>query len=67
MINWQLKSGYNIQVGSCNSFVVNWSTHQNTNDNGTLIPHYDRFTCPEGKKLEYIKTRQDKIKQKQGL
>lgn len=127
MRNGQLKPGYNIQVGSCNGFVVNWSTHQNRNDNGTLIPHYDRykrffkklpdstgadsgygnqenyeflkknhiknyikyplfhkeqtkkfksmkynwqnmiydevsdnFICPEGKKLEYIKTRQDK-------
>ena len=127
MRNGQLKPGYNIQVGSCNGFVVNWSTHQNRNDNGTLIPHYeryqrffgklpdstsadsgygnqenyeflkknnienyikyplfhkeqtkkfksmkynwqnmmydelnDKFICPEGKKLEYIKTRQDK-------
>ena len=127
MKNGQLKPGYNIQVGSCNGFVVNWSAHQNRNDNGTLIPHLeryqrffrklpdsigadsgygnqenyehleanhiknyikyplfhkeqtkkfkdmkynwqnmeydeinDRFTCPEGKKLEYIKTREDK-------
>ena len=127
MRNGQLKPGYNIQVGSCNGFVVNWSTHQNRNDNGTLIPHYeryqrffgklpdstgadsgygnqenyeflkrnhiknyikyplfhkeqtekfksmkynwqnmmydevnDKFICPEGKKIEYIKTRQDK-------
>ncbi len=127
MRNGQLKPGYNIQVGSCNGFVVNWSTHQNRNDNGTLIPHYERykrffrklpnstgadsgygnqenyeflkknhiknyikyplfhkeqtkkfksmkynwqnmiydevndnFICPEGKKLEYIQTRQDK-------
>ena len=127
MRNGQLKPGYNIQVGSCNGFVVNWSTHQNRNDNGTLIPHYERyqrffgklpdstgadsgygnqenyeflkknhiqnyikyplfhkeqtkkfklmkynwqnmiydeindnFICPEGKKLEYIKTREDK-------
>lgn len=41
MRNGQLKPGYNIQVGSCNGFVVNWSTHQNRNDNGTLIPHYE--------------------------
>ena len=127
MRNGQLKPGYNIQVGSCNGFVVNWSTHQNRNDNGTLIPHLeryerffnklpesigadsgygnqenyeylkekhiknyikyplfhkeqtkkfktmkynwqnmeydeinDKFTCPEGKKLEYVKTRYDK-------
>ena len=39
----QLKPGYNIQVGSCNGFVVNWSTHQNRSDNGTLIPHYERY------------------------
>lgn len=43
MRNGQLKPGYNIQVGSCNGFVVNWSTHQNRNDNGTLITHYDRY------------------------
>ena len=43
MKNGQLKPGYNIQVGSCNGFVVNWSTHQNRNDNGTLIPHYERY------------------------
>ena len=127
MRNGQLKPGYNIQVGSCNGFVVNWSTHQNRNDNGTLIPHLeryerffnklpksigadsgygnqenyeylkekhiknyikyplfhkeqtkkfksmkynwqnmgydeinDKFICPEGKKLEYVKTRYDK-------
>ncbi len=43
MKNGQLKPGYNIQVGSCNGFVVNWSTHQNRNDNGTLIPHFERY------------------------
>ena len=43
MKNGQLKPGYNIQVGSCNGFVVNWSTHQNRSDNGTLIPHYERY------------------------
>ena len=43
MRNGQLKPGYNIQVGSCNGFVVNWSTHQNRNDNGTLIPHFERY------------------------
>ena len=43
MRNGQLKTGYNIQVGSCNGFVVNWSTHQNRNDNGTLIPHLERY------------------------
>ena len=43
MRNGQLKPGYNIQVGSCNGFVVNWTTHQNRNDNGTLIAHYDRY------------------------
>ena len=43
MRNRQLKLGYNIQVGSCNGFVVNWCTHQNRNDNGTLIPHFKRY------------------------
>ena len=49
MRNGQLKPGYNIQVGSCNGFVVNWSTHQNRNDNGTLISHYERYKRLFGK------------------
>lgn len=43
MRNGQLKPGYNIQVGSSNGFAVNWSMHQNRNDNGTLIPHFERY------------------------
>lgn len=43
MRNGQLKPGYNIQVGSCNGFIVNWGIFQNRNDNGTLIPHYERY------------------------
>ena len=43
MRNGQLKPGYNVQVGSCNGFAVNWSIHQNRNDNGTLISHMDRY------------------------
>ena len=43
MRNGQLKPGYNVQVGSCNGFIVNWSIHQNRSDYGTLIPHYERY------------------------
>lgn len=43
MRNGQLKPGYNVQVGSCNGFAVNWSIHQNRNDNGTLITHMKRY------------------------
>lgn len=54
MKNGQLKPGYNLQVGSCNGFAVNWSIHQNRNDYGTLIPHmerYKRFFCTLPKSL----------------
>ena len=49
MRNGQLKPGYNVQVGSCNGFVVNWSIHQNRNDYGTLVPHYERYKRLFGK------------------
>ena len=54
MRNGQLKPGYNIQVGSCNGFVVNWSTYQSRNDNGTLIPHLERYERFFNKLLENI-------------
>ena len=49
MRNGQLKPGYNVQVGSCNDFIVNWSIHQDRNDNGTMIPHLEKYKKLTGK------------------
>jgi len=43
MRNGQLKPGYNVQVGTNNEFIVNWSIHQDRNDYETLIPHLERL------------------------
>ena len=49
MRNGQLKPGYNVQVGSCNDFIMNWSIHQNRNDNGTMITHLEKLKRLTGK------------------
>lgn len=49
MRNGQLKPGYNVQVGNCNDFIVNWSIHQDRNDNGTMIPHLEKYKRLTGK------------------
>ena len=49
MRNGQLKPGYNIQVGTNHGFIVNWTIHQNRNDNGTLKTHMDRYKKLHGK------------------
>lgn len=43
MKNGQLKPGYNVQVGTNNEFILNYSIHQNRNDNGTLISHLEQL------------------------
>ncbi len=43
MRNGQLKPGYNVQVGTNNEFIVNWSIHQDRSDYETLIPHLERL------------------------
>ena len=43
MKNGQLKPGYNVQVGTNNEFIVNWSIHQDRSDQETLIPHMERL------------------------
>lgn len=43
MKNGQLKPGYNIQTGTENQFVVNYSVHQKANDTNTLKQHLEKF------------------------
>ena len=39
MKNGQLKAGYNVQIGTNNQYVLNYSIHQNPTDVRTFIPH----------------------------
>lgn len=39
MQNGQLKPGYNLQIGTEDQFIVNYSIHQSANDMPLLIPH----------------------------
>jgi len=41
MLNGQLKPGYNVQIGTENQFIVNFSLHQKPTDTTTLIPHME--------------------------
>jgi transposase len=43
MLNGQLKPGYNVQIGTENQFVVDFSLHQKTNDMNVLIPHMEQL------------------------
>jgi hypothetical protein len=43
MRNGQLKPGYNIQTGTENQFVVNYSVHQKANDTNTLKSNLEKF------------------------
>ena len=41
MKNGQLKPGYNIQIGTTNQFIVNYTLHQSTTDWPVFIPHME--------------------------
>lgn len=43
MKNGQLKAGYNIQIGTENQFILNYSIHQKPSDSTCLIPHMENF------------------------
>lgn len=43
MQNGQLKAGYNLQAGTNNQFIVNYTLAQTTADTTTLIDHVDEF------------------------
>lgn len=43
MKNGQLKAAYNVQIGTENQFILNYSIHQNPADTTTLIPHFEEM------------------------
>jgi len=43
MMNGQLKAAYNVQIGTQNQFILNYSIHQETTDTTTLIPHLEEL------------------------
>lgn len=43
MKNGQLKSGYNVQIGTEGQFITGFSLHQRAGDPGCLIPHFELF------------------------
>jgi transposase/Asp-tRNA(Asn)/Glu-tRNA(Gln) amidotransferase C subunit len=54
MRNGQLKPGYNVQVGTENSFVLSYSVHPNPTDTRTLSSHLDKFKEDYGKYPENV-------------
>ena len=43
MLNGQLKPGYNVQIGTENQFILNYSIHQDAGDTGTLAYNLEKF------------------------
>lgn len=43
MKNGQLKPAYNLQISTCNQFILCYSLHQISTDTTTLIPHLEEF------------------------
>ena len=41
MLNGQLKPGYNVQIGTENTYIVGYTIHPNPTDTKTLIPHLE--------------------------
>ena len=54
MLNGQLKPGYNVQVGTENSFVLSYSIHSNPTDTKTLPVHLDQLKEDYGKYPENV-------------
>lgn len=48
MRNGQLKPAYNLQLATCNQFVLGYDVYQNPTDTKTLLPFLDKMTVPEG-------------------
>src|SRR5690606_10578809 len=42
MLNGQLKAGYNVQISTCNQFIVNYSIHPDATDTNTLKSHLEQ-------------------------
>jgi transposase len=43
MQNGQLKPAYNLQISTCNQFILCYTLHQISTDTTTLIPHLEEF------------------------
>ena len=43
MMNGQLKPGYNVQIGTENQFILNYSVHQDAGDTTTLQENIEKF------------------------
>lgn len=43
MLNGQLKPGYNVQIGTENQFILNYSIHQEAGDTSTLPSNIEKF------------------------
>ncbi len=43
MMNGQLKAGYNVQIGTEDQFILNYSIHQKPTDTTTMIPHFEEL------------------------
>lgn len=54
MRNGQLKPGYNVQVGTENSFVLSYSVHANPTDTRTLPVHLDQVYADFGRYPENV-------------
>ena len=54
MKNGQLKPGYNIQLGTENQYIINYTTHQRPGDSPCLIPHMEKLKDRLGKLPENL-------------
>ena len=54
MGNGQLKPAYNLQLSTCNQFILNYTIEQTTTDTTTLISHLDEFENLYGQYPEVI-------------
>lgn len=48
MRNGQLKPAYNLQIATCNQFVLGYDVYQNPTDTRTLIPFLEKMSLPKG-------------------
>ncbi|QKS47090.1 IS1182 family transposase (plasmid) [Paenibacillus cellulosilyticus] len=48
MRNGQLKPGYNVQIGTENQFIINYSLHQRPTDTRCLKPHLEKAKAAHG-------------------
>lgn len=54
MMNGQLKPGYNVQIGTENQFVLDYSIHQKPGDTTTLVPHMNKVQSDLGRLPENL-------------